>query len=98
MSEAGLELNPPAENGGPATNGLKGQSPKCASPIQEPTLFTPVHWTVDEENLLDTYFKVCQHLCVRRTGFPTDVMAVFCLHNLPMIVQLIESSCWDRSS
>ncbi|MCJ7536961.1 MAG: hypothetical protein MUO57_15645 [Anaerolineales bacterium] len=31
VSAAGLE---------PATNGLKGQSPLCASPIQEPTLFT----------------------------------------------------------
>ena len=68
VSAAGIE---------PATNGLKGQSPQCASPSQEPTLFTPVHWTVDEESLLDAYFKVCQRLCVQRTRLPTDVLAVF---------------------
>jgi hypothetical protein len=28
-----------------STNGLKGQNPESASPIQKPRLFAPVHWT-----------------------------------------------------
>jgi len=89
MSAAGLE---------PATNGLKGQSPQCASPIQEPTLFTPVHWTVDKESLLDTYLKVCQHLCIQRTRLPTDVMIAIGLHELATIVSMIEKPCRVRSA
>ena len=56
----------------PRTNGLKGQSPFCASPIQGPTAFASVHWTVDKERLLDAFFKVCQHFCVQRICLPME--------------------------
>jgi len=37
----------------PLTNGLKGQHPENAAPIQWPTLFAPVHWTGGKESTLD---------------------------------------------
>jgi hypothetical protein len=98
MSAAGLEFHPLAESRGPATNGLKGQSSQCTSPIQESALFIPVHWMVDKESLLDAYLKVCQHLCVQRTRLPTDVLAAIGLHELATIVFMIERPCRVRSA
>jgi hypothetical protein len=44
----------------PLANGLKGQPPENASPIQWPTRFAPVHWTGGKESALDAILKVCQ--------------------------------------
>jgi hypothetical protein len=67
MSAAGIE---------PATNGLKGQIRVCASPIQEPITFVPVHWTIVEVSLLDAVFKVCQHFDVQWIWFLTESLVV----------------------
>ena len=55
----------------PSTNGLKGQNLEHASPIQWPAIFALVHWTDDQESLLDAFIK----------GQSTRMLPMDLLHN-----------------
>lgn len=49
----------------PSTNGLKGQGSKPLLTVQEPTVYTMVHWTI-----LGCFFKVSQQKCVQWICLP----------------------------
>jgi hypothetical protein len=71
-----------------STNGLKGQLPKNASPIQWPAIFTLVQWTVTKQVHCMGLLKASQYFDYFRRR-PMDFLQIGCGKIVAIIGQVI---------